>query len=151
MNKFLQVALTFVTTHHAELKEEADQNPDFVNASVRFDIKTCLPTFVLVWDSLGASNALSVAQALGFDRNVVQAGHSWKLKLAKHRDAQINSQQMVAALQVCTILAKYHTNHMNAKQMLAALQMCAALIRGYDCVRYEQNPYKKPLSKTTGI
>jgi dsDNA-specific endonuclease/ATPase MutS2 len=77
-----------------------------VNASVEFNIDTLQPTYVLVWDSLGASNALAVAKSLDFDRQVIQAGHTWKLKLAKHQDAQINAQQMLAALQVCSNLAK---------------------------------------------
>lgn len=101
-----QVALTFVTTHHAELKEEADRHPGFVNASVEFNIGTLEPKYVLVWDSLGASNALAVAKSLGFDRQVIQSGHTWKLKLAKHQDAQMNAQQLLAALQVCSNLAK---------------------------------------------
>eukprot|EP00892_Ulva_mutabilis_P004836 jgi/Ulvmu1/2724/UM014_0181.1 len=70
-------ALTFMTTHYTELKEEAAQNPAFINAAVEFDLETLKPTFKLSWGAEGASNALSVAHQLGFDRDVLARGHKW--------------------------------------------------------------------------
>ena len=78
----LQAAFTFTTTHHAELKEEASTNPEWVSAAVEFDIETLRPRYKLVWGEVGASNALAVARTLGFDRTVVAEGERWKAKLA---------------------------------------------------------------------
>ena len=43
----------------------------FCNASVEFDLATLRPTYRLIWGSVGASNALAVAQGLGFDPLVI--------------------------------------------------------------------------------
>lgn len=110
-------ALTYATTHHAELKvgcavtmvmrlcalpwqceawsaalelqslpdqpgpppclpcpqELAASAPGFVNASVEFDVASLRPTYRLQWGAAGESNALAVAQGLGFSPEVVAA------------------------------------------------------------------------------
>ncbi len=47
-------------------------DPRFINASVEFDLATLKPTYRLLWGEGGLSNALAVAQGLGFDPKVVQ-------------------------------------------------------------------------------
>ena len=44
----------------------------FCNAGVEFDLQTLKPTYRLMWQSVGASNALAVAEGLGFDPLVIQ-------------------------------------------------------------------------------
>ena len=44
----------------------------FVNASVEFDLASLKPTYRLLWGEGGLSNALAVAEGLGFDSKVVQ-------------------------------------------------------------------------------
>lgn len=44
----------------------------FCNAGVEFDLKTLRPTYRLTWQSVGGSNALAVAEGLGFDPVVIQ-------------------------------------------------------------------------------
>lgn len=44
----------------------------FINASVEFDLATLKPTYRLLWGAGGLSNALAVAEGLGFDPLVVQ-------------------------------------------------------------------------------
>ena len=44
----------------------------FCNAGVEFNLKTLKPTYRLMWQSVGASNALAVAEGLGFDPLVIQ-------------------------------------------------------------------------------
>lgn len=44
----------------------------FINASVEFDLATLKPTYRLLWGQGGLSNALAVAEGLGFDPLVVQ-------------------------------------------------------------------------------
>lgn len=48
------------------------QDKRFCNAGVEFDLKTLRPTYRLTWQSVGASNALAVAEGLGFDPLVIQ-------------------------------------------------------------------------------
>ena len=44
----------------------------FCNAGVEFDLATLRPTYRLMWQSVGASNALAVAEGLGFDPLVIK-------------------------------------------------------------------------------
>ncbi|KXZ48804.1 hypothetical protein GPECTOR_25g388 [Gonium pectorale] len=67
-----QARLTLATTHHAELKAAADEDARFVNVSMAFDTASLRPTYSLRWGAAGASNALDIAETLGFDRSVVQ-------------------------------------------------------------------------------
>lgn len=65
-------AMTYVTTHHAELKELASESSNFIDANVEFNVKTFLPTYKMIWGSSGESHALAVAEGLGFDMEVIQ-------------------------------------------------------------------------------
>ena len=71
-----------MTTHYTEIKDEATQNPKFLNAAVAFDLETLKPTYRLAWGSQGSSNALVVAQQLGFDREVLKRGQEWVDRLS---------------------------------------------------------------------
>jgi len=66
-----RAALTYVTSHFYEVKELASERSDFTNAAVEFDLATLTPTYRLLWNERGASNALNVATRLGFDPAVV--------------------------------------------------------------------------------
>ena len=96
----MQAAFTFTTTHHAELKEQASTNPEWVSAAVEFDIETLRPRYKLVWGEVGASNALAVARTLGFDRTVVAEGERWKAKLASLALSPAKAKKMSANLDV---------------------------------------------------
>ena len=96
----VQAAFTFTTTHHGRVKEESQVNPAFVNAAVRFDIDTLKPTYELVWDELGASNALAVARTLGFDRKVVEQGEEWKIRLSGPQEKPSAAERIAQALKV---------------------------------------------------
>jgi len=77
-----KAALTYATTHHAELKEVATTNSLFVNASVEFNIGLLKPTYKLLWGQSGDSNALAVASGLGFDPRVVQDAREVAVQLS---------------------------------------------------------------------
>lgn len=47
----------------------------FVNASVEFNVKTLMPTYRLQWGTAGESQALAVAEGLGFDADIVKAAN----------------------------------------------------------------------------
>lgn len=63
-----QSRLTLATTHHAELKRVADEDARYVTVSMAFDTASLRPTYALLWGAAGASNALDIAETLGFDR-----------------------------------------------------------------------------------
>lgn len=64
--------LTAATTHHAELKTASQEDARYVNVSMEFDTATLKPTYRLQWGAAGASNALAIARALGFDSSIVE-------------------------------------------------------------------------------
>ena len=67
-----QAQLTLATSHYGELKTLKYQDARFENASVAFDETTLAPTYRLLWGIPGRSQALHIAQRLGFDPAIVQ-------------------------------------------------------------------------------
>jgi len=72
------VKLTFATTHHGELKtlKYSDEQGRFENASAEFDDQAMRPTYRLIWGIPGRSNALAIAERLGFPMNLLNAARS---------------------------------------------------------------------------
>ncbi|KAG1678593.1 hypothetical protein FOA52_012600 [Chlamydomonas sp. UWO 241] len=92
-----QAGLTLATTHHAELKTVATDDPRYVNVSMEFDVATLSPTYRLVWGSAGASNALDIAQALGFDGTVLKDARSVARALSSTDADRASKMDAVAA------------------------------------------------------
>jgi DNA mismatch repair protein MutS2 len=63
--------LTVATTHFGELKALKYQDDRFENAAVEFDEVSLSPTYRLLWGIPGRSNALTVAQRLGLDADII--------------------------------------------------------------------------------
>ncbi len=68
--------LTIASTHYGELKALKYQDERFENASVEFDDVSLSPTYRLLWGIPGRSNALSIAQRLGLNAEVIENARS---------------------------------------------------------------------------
>jgi DNA mismatch repair protein MutS2 len=68
--------LTIASTHYGELKALKYQDSRFENASVEFDDVKLAPTYRLLWGIPGRSNALSIAQRLGLNSEVIENAKS---------------------------------------------------------------------------
>eukprot|EP01025_Chloroclados_australasicus_P027476 TRINITY_DN27245_c0_g1_i2.p1 TRINITY_DN27245_c0_g1~~TRINITY_DN27245_c0_g1_i2.p1 ORF type:complete len:892 (+),score=59.81 TRINITY_DN27245_c0_g1_i2:109-2784(+) len=95
--------LTIATTHHSELKELADKEENFINASVQFDVQTLQPLYTVTWGSSGSSNALAIAKLLNFDRSVLDTARVvlGDLKWANQSKHElVDSESLVSELEI---------------------------------------------------
>lgn len=69
--------LSIATTHFGELKALKYQDERFENASVEFDEVSLSPTYRLLWGIPGRSNALTIAQRLGLNPEVVEQARGY--------------------------------------------------------------------------
>jgi DNA mismatch repair protein MutS2 len=71
-----QGAPALATTHFGLLKEMADVDPRFENASVDFDAETLAPTYRLRMGSAGSSSARAVASRMGMGERVIERANA---------------------------------------------------------------------------
>lgn len=64
--------LTIATTHYGELKSLKYSDSRFENAAVEFDDVSLQPTYRLLWGIPGRSNAITIAQRLGLNDEIVR-------------------------------------------------------------------------------
>ncbi|XP_022994333.1 uncharacterized protein LOC111490087 [Cucurbita maxima] len=79
------VNLAIVTTHYADLTRIKDSDSSFTNAAVEFSLETLKPTYKILWGSTGESNALSIAQSIGFDPAIIERAKKWMVSLTPER------------------------------------------------------------------
>lgn len=68
-------ATLFATTHYSEIKEFADEHPDFMNGSMEFDLITLKPTYRLRIGKGGESQAFAIALKLGIHPSLIERAH----------------------------------------------------------------------------
>ncbi len=86
--------LTVATTHYGELKALKYQDTRFENASVEFDESSLQPTYRLLWGIPGRSNALSIAQRLGLNPDIINSAQNL---VGVNKTQDVN--QVIAALE----------------------------------------------------
>ncbi|KAJ4843120.1 hypothetical protein Tsubulata_002907 [Turnera subulata] len=85
-----RVNLAVVTTHYADLSRLKDKDRQFENASMEFSLETLQPTFQIHWGSAGDSNALSIANSIGFDSIIIENAKKWVEKLTPEKQQERN-------------------------------------------------------------
>ena len=79
-------ARTIATTHYGLLKEMAEIDSRFANASVEFDPETLAPTYRLRMGLPGTSSAAAVAARMGMPRTVLERAEA----LLSHEDRRLD-------------------------------------------------------------
>ncbi len=79
-------ARVITTTHYNLLKEMADVDPRFANASVEFDPETLAPTYRLRMGEPGSSSAAAVASRMGMPSSVLERADA----LMQREDRQLD-------------------------------------------------------------
>ena len=88
VNYLLKInCVSLVTSHFNDLKEFALITPGVVTASMEFDIKTLSPTFKLVMNTIGSSNALDIASKLGLNPEIIEDARNRLSKEKKQFDS----------------------------------------------------------------
>ncbi|XP_031396323.1 uncharacterized protein LOC116207500 isoform X2 [Punica granatum] len=83
-----RVNLAIVTTHYADLTLLREKDARFENAAMEFSLETLKPTYRVLWGSTGDSNALNIAESIGFNLNIIERARQWVEKLKPEREQE---------------------------------------------------------------
>lgn len=97
-------ARVITTTHYNLLKEMAEVDPRFRNASVEFEPETLAPTYRLQLGAAGASSATAVAARMGMPGAVLERANA----LLEHEDRQLDRMLSELAASRATLEHEQH-------------------------------------------
>lgn len=83
-----RVNLAVVTTHYADLSLLKEKDTRFENAAMEFSLLTLQPTYRILWGSSGDSNALSIAESIGFDKKIIEGAEKWVERLTPEKQQE---------------------------------------------------------------
>lgn len=125
-------AMTYATTHHAELKEVASHDTSFINANVEFNVKTLLPTYRIVWGQSGESHALAVAEGLGFDSRVIEDARMIAQNLKERSESQflqVESLKESLPSQISLVTSRINASQRELREHKTALEDAQARVQ----------------------
>ncbi|CAN4078950.1 unnamed protein product [Withania somnifera] len=83
-----RVNLAVVTTHYADLTRLKEKDSRFETAATEFSLETLQPTYRILWGNMGESNALNIANSMGFDERIVERAALWVNKLTPDKQQE---------------------------------------------------------------
>ncbi|CAM8916704.1 unnamed protein product [Rhodiola kirilowii] len=83
-----RVGLAVITTHYADLSKLKDNDMRFENAAMEFSLNTLLPTYRILWGTVGDSNALTIDSSIGFDKRVIERARLWVQRLDPNKQQE---------------------------------------------------------------
>jgi DNA mismatch repair protein MutS2 len=121
LDHFLGVgAIVAATTHYAELKTYAYNEPRARNASVDFDLDTLSPTYHLSIGLPGTSHAFAIAERLGLPSELVESARS------RLSAAEVELEQTLASIRQAQLTADEALVRANTAEERARLARVAA-------------------------
>lgn len=84
---------TVATTHFSQLKAYGKQHNEILLASVQFDEENLKPTYKYIENTIGRSNALEIAQRLGFSKYIIKKAYDFKAAQQLPTDVMIENLQ----------------------------------------------------------
>ncbi|KAL9688117.1 hypothetical protein QQ045_032531 [Rhodiola kirilowii] len=99
-----RVGLAVITTHYADLSKLKDNDMRFENAAMEFSLNTLLPTYRILWGTVGDSNALTIASSIGFDKRVIERARLWVQRLDPNKQQERKGLLYLSLMEECQIL-----------------------------------------------
>ncbi|MCD4653367.1 endonuclease MutS2 [bacterium] len=106
-------AWVVATTHHNSIKAFAFTTQGIANAAMEFNIKTLEPTYRILMGRIGQSNALTIAERLGFPGRLIEEAR-------KHMEGKIlDLQEMLDKVEKSRISAEKQINRATSERSRA--------------------------------
>ncbi|CAM8903238.1 unnamed protein product [Rhodiola kirilowii] len=96
-----RVGLAVITTHYADLSKLKDNDMRFENAAMEFSLNTLLPTYHILWGTVGDSNALTIASSIGFDKRVIERARLWVQRLDPNKQQERKGLLYLSLMEEC--------------------------------------------------
>ncbi|MFD2925101.1 endonuclease MutS2 [Halobacillus naozhouensis] len=119
-------ARILATTHYSEMKDYAVNKRGFLNAAMEFDIDTLKPTYRLIMDATGESQAFDIALKLGLHPKIIERAYAITYKQEKEfpmDDSLLRKLDYTQQVAVNRYRRKVTHSEVEAARTLAEFQM----------------------------